>query len=78
MTQSLADTSLLHQIHNLLAQNMLFRLQEGDLKANDWTAIGKFLKDNGIDALGTTKTDDESGFQALLEEANKRILAQAL
>lgn len=68
-----ADRSLLAQIHNLLAQNMLDRLRDGDLKATDWAAISKFLKDNGVDALTADKSPEEDAFEALFAEAQRKI-----
>ena len=68
-----ADRGLLAQLHNLLAQDMLSRLQAGDLKATDWVAISKFLKDNGVDALTVDTAPNEDAFEALFSAAQKSI-----
>lgn len=48
---STAKTDLLEKIHELMAQEMLRKLESGEAEAKDWAVIVKFLKDNNIDAI---------------------------
>lgn len=47
---------ILSQLHGLLGEDMLNRVQEAvdkrePLSPSEWSAIAKFLKDNGIDSV---------------------------
>lgn len=64
-----AETSLLEQIHDLIAKDMLKRLKEGACEAKDWAVIVKFLKDNHIDALPSDDEGSENAFAELIARA---------
>lgn len=51
MAKNTASLELLAQLHSVLAETMLQRLRTNDYTAADLAAIGKFLKDNGIQAV---------------------------
>lgn len=70
---SKADSSLLEKIHNLIAQDMLQRLEQGACEAKDWAVIVKFLKDNHIDALPSEDDDAASAFDKLVKRAQESI-----
>lgn len=72
---SKASTSLLEQIHQLLAEAMLEKLNDKDspAEAKDWAVIVKFLKDNNIDALAGTDEDAENAFADLVKRAQESI-----
>jgi len=68
-----ANTDLLEQIHELIAQDMLKRLQNGECEAKDWAVIVKFLKDNNIDALPSGDGEAADAFAALVKQATASI-----
>ena len=43
----------LKQLHSILAEQLLKRIKEEDVKASDLNVARQFLKDNGIDAVPT-------------------------
>ena len=43
----------LKQLHSILAEQLLKRIEEEDVKASDLNVARQFLKDNGIDAVPT-------------------------
>lgn len=85
----------LRHVHELLAKDMLDRLQNGvpatdksgvplvdpetgepilrPLVAAEWTAIAKFLKDNGIDAAPPSNPATDDAFTRLIESAQKSV-----
>lgn len=67
------DKSILEQIHSLLAQDMLQRLQDGGLEAKDWAAIAKFLKDNDVDLKSENIKSDDDLFGDLVKEAEEAL-----
>lgn len=67
------DRSILEKIHTLLAKDMLQRLEEGGLEAKDWTAIAKFIKDNGVDLTQANIKSDEDVFGSLVKEAETAL-----
>jgi hypothetical protein len=70
---SKANTELLEKIHNLIAKDMLNRLEDGACEAKDWAVIVKFLKDNNIDALPSTDEDGANAFADLVRTAQASI-----
>lgn len=68
-----AANDLLEQIHALIAQDMLERLQSGTCEAKDWAVIVKFLKDNNIDAAPDGAADTASAFADLVKAAGASI-----
>lgn len=68
---SKATTSLLEQLHGLIAQDMLDKLQSGACAAKDWAVIVKFLKDNGIDGLASADNGAADAFSALVKAAQQ-------
>jgi hypothetical protein len=68
-----ATQDLLEQLHGLIAQDMLDRLQSGACEAKDWAVIVKFLKDNGIDGLASDREGAENAFDALVQAAQASI-----
>lgn len=70
---SKAPTELLEQLHALIAQDMLERLQKGQCEAKDWAVIVKFLKDNHIDSLSSGDGDAADAFAALVQKATASI-----
>jgi hypothetical protein len=54
----------LKDLHNLLAEKLLDRVKDPEVKASDLNVARQFLKDNGIDALPV----DESPLKKLMEE----------
>lgn len=73
---SKAEASLLEKIHNLIARDMLARLEEGACEAKDWAVIIKFLKDNNIDAAPQAGEGAEDAFAALVARAQESIARQ--
>lgn len=49
-----ATEDLLASLHGALADTMKDKLESGDVTASDLNVIRQFLKDNGINADGTT------------------------
>ena len=43
----------LQQLHSLLAEQLLNKIKDPDVKASDLNVARQFLKDNGIDAVPT-------------------------
>tara|TARA_R100000742_G_C4269380_1_gene87867 strand:+ start:1176 stop:1388 length:213 start_codon:yes stop_codon:yes gene_type:complete len=41
----------LQQLHSLLAEQLLNKIKDPDVKASDLNVARQFLKDNGIDAV---------------------------
>lgn len=70
---SKAETTVLEQIHNLIAADMLKRLQEGNCEARGWAVIIKFLKDNNIDAALGSGEGQEDAFAELVARAQESI-----
>lgn len=72
---STAPKSLLEQIHEMLAEAMLAKLQdtENPAEAKDWAVIVKFLKDNNIDALPAANEGAESALERLMAKAQESI-----
>lgn len=73
MTSKKATQDLLEQLHGLIAQDMLDKLQSGACEAKDWAVIVKFLKDNGIDGLASDGAEAASAFDALVKAAQASI-----
>jgi len=46
-----APNKLLEELHNAVAEDLLYKIQNGDATAAELSAAIKFLKDNGIEAL---------------------------
>jgi len=43
----------LQELHSLLAEQLLNKIKDPDVKASDLNVARQFLKDNGIDAVPT-------------------------
>ena len=54
----------LKELHTRLAERLLERIKEKDVKASDLNVARQFLRDNGIDAVPT----DNSPLQRLIDE----------
>ena len=54
----------LKELHTILAERLLERIKEKDVKASDLNVARQFLRDNGIDAVPT----DNSPLQKLIDE----------
>ena len=54
----------LKQLHSILAEQLLKRIKEEDVKASDLNVARQFLKDNGIEAIPT----DNSPLKSLVDE----------
>ena len=54
----------LQQLHSLLAEQLLNKIKDPDVKASDLNVARQFLKDNGIEALPV----DNSPLKALVDE----------
>lgn len=66
-----ASKDILEQLHDALAAQMLKELGgEVPLTASHWSAIAKFLKDNGIDSLGDVD-DPSDAFAKLVRRAQE-------
>lgn len=63
---------LLSTMHGKLAEDMLARLEGGEATAAEWTAIIRFLKDNGVDAIANPQTP-ESAFDEIARRAMESI-----
>lgn len=70
---STAPLTTLERLHAALAEAMLEELEKGDLTAAHWSAISKFLKDNGIDSLGGLGDDEQDAFARLTQRAREAI-----
>lgn len=70
---SRASQDLLEKLHNLIAQDMLDRLEAGECQAKDWAVIVKFLKDNGIDGIAANAEEAEAAFDRLVNAAKQSI-----
>lgn len=68
---SKATDELLSTLHGLLAEDMANALREGGVGAAQWSAIAKFLKDNGIQAIPTGDTDNP--LDALMKAAQESL-----
>jgi hypothetical protein len=87
-------TDVLGRVHELLAKDMLSRLENGvpvfdkdgnavveedgspvyrPLTAAEWTAIAKFLKDNGIDSAADEQPGASDPFAALVHRATQSV-----
>lgn len=62
---SKAGQELLDQLHGIVAQEFINRIQSGDAKSADLSAAVKFLSDNGVKQV---KQDDDSGIKRELEK----------
>ena len=47
------STDKLLQLHSILAEQLLKKVKDEDVKASDLNVARQFLKDNGIDGLPT-------------------------
>jgi len=47
----MTDKDLMDQLHSTLANTLLSRIKDPDVKASDLNVARQFLKDNGIEAL---------------------------
>ena len=54
----------LKELHTRLAERLLDRIKEDDVKASDLNVARQFLRDNGIDCVPT----DNSPLQKLIDE----------
>ena len=54
----------LKELHERLAERLLERIKDKDVKASDLNVARQFLRDNGIDAVPT----DNSPLQKLIDE----------
>ena len=54
----------LKELHTRLAERLLERIKEKDVKASDLNVARQFLRDNGIDAVPT----DNSPLEKLMKE----------
>ena len=54
----------LKELHTRLAERLLERIKEKDVKASDLNVARQFLRDNGIDAVPT----ENSPLQNLIDE----------
>lgn len=68
---SKAPQTLLEKLHGALAQAMLDALEAGEVTAAHWSAISKFLKENGIDSLGGLGGDPNDAFAKLVQRAQE-------
>jgi hypothetical protein len=55
---------MLKELHTRLAERLLDRIKEKDVKASDLNVARQFLKDNGIESLPV----DNSPLQKLIDE----------
>lgn len=70
---STAKTDLLEKIHELMAQEMLRKLESGEAEAKDWAVIVKFLKDNNIDAIPSGLDGADDMLTKLMNKAQESI-----
>lgn len=70
---SKAKTDLLEKIHELMAQEMLRKLESGEAEAKDWAVIVKFLKDNNIDAIPSDLDGADDMLTKLMNKAQESI-----
>lgn len=70
---SKAKTDLLEKIHELMAQEMLRKLESGEAEAKDWAVIVKFLKDNNIDAIPNAGDEANDVLTKLMAKAKESI-----
>ncbi|WP_412058434.1 hypothetical protein [Bartonella sp. DGB2] len=68
-----ASLDLLERLHNLIAKDMLARLESGECEAKDWAVIVKFLKDNGIDMAFDQSQDATENLTRTMEEAERSL-----
>ena len=54
----------LQELHSLLAEQLLNKIKDPDVKASDLNVARQFLRDNGIDAVPT----QDSPLSKLIEE----------
>ena len=54
----------LRDLHNILADKLLEKITDPDVKSADLNVARQFLRDNGIDAVPT----DDSPLQKLIDE----------
>ena len=69
-----AANDLLESLHQAVAEDLLFKIQDGDASAAELSAAIKFLKDNGIEALpmeGSPLGDLVSKLPFTIEELTK-------
>ena len=52
----MTDKELMEQLHSTLANTLLSRISDPDVKASDLNVARQFLKDNGIEALAAEGT----------------------
>ncbi|UFS66934.1 hypothetical protein LO749_20795 [Paracoccus denitrificans] len=68
---SKAPQEILEALHGAIAQDMLNLIQQGGATAAHWSAIAKFLKDNGIDSLGGMGDNEQDAFAKLVAKARE-------
>jgi len=64
-----ASKELLEQLHDMVGQKLLERIESGTATASEFAQAIKFLKDNGIEAIPT----DNSALSALEGSLRDRL-----
>lgn len=65
MADSRATEDILASLHGAVAEVLISRIRSGEATAADINAAIKFLKDNGIDCVGSTNTQMQEIKQSL-------------
>ena len=60
-----ASEETLAELHSLIARSLIEKIQSGDANAGDLSVAVKFLKDNGINCIGTQNSEMKELVDAL-------------
>tara|TARA_B110000977_G_scaffold25830_1_gene31921 strand:+ start:684 stop:899 length:216 start_codon:yes stop_codon:yes gene_type:complete len=67
-------TDKLKDLHSILAEKLLERVQDPDAKSSDLNVARQFLKDNGIDAVPTADNALEQLMNELPFQEEKKLV----
>lgn len=67
-------TDKLKDLHSILAEKLLERVQDPDAKSSDLNVARQFLKDNGIDAVPTADNALEQLMNELPFQEGKKLV----
>lgn len=73
-----APKDVLHALHARLAESMADALSSGEVSPAGWSAISKFLRDNGVVAAIGLEGEADDKFADLVKRANALIDAHKI